>query len=64
MALRCRFGIHKYQQNKRFTPDYIFPFDGSRWERVCLLCGKRQRWLPGYGGSEDGCWITMNPTLP
>ena len=57
MNWRCRLGFHKWHQNKPFTPDFVFPIGGSDWKRFCSKCGRREWWLPGYGGSEIGCWL-------
>ena len=41
-----------------FPPPFV-PYDNPT--RECVRCGKKQRWLPGYGGSEWGCWISAQP---
>jgi len=55
------FCWHRWKQN--------IPFDGTEgspsviyreWWRSCEKCGKTQRWLPGYGGSEWGCWLNQD----
>lgn len=28
-------------------------------KRECLRCERKQKWLPGYGGSEWGCWLNI-----
>jgi hypothetical protein len=58
MTWRCFFGFHRWHQNKPFDGSEGFPDAGyRRWVRVCSRCRKRQTWLPGYGGSEWGCWL-------
>ena len=61
MKTLCRLGLHKWRQSRPlsifdihppFFLDYVLP------TRKCLRCGKTQRWLPGYGGSEFGCWTS------
>lgn len=59
--LRCLIGIHRWQQTRPLALNDMFPSPFGRYqapERVCACCDKEQRWLPGYGGSEDGCWLT------
>jgi len=59
MKLRCLLG-HKWKQSRPLTLLDSFPPSFMRYEnptRECSRCGKRQRWLPGYGGSEVGCWM-------
>jgi hypothetical protein len=62
MNLRCFFGLHKWQQSRKLHVVDAFPppFDTEYQNptRECEKCGKFQRWLPGYGGSEIGCWLT------
>ena len=61
--LLCKIGIHKYQQSRPLTPYDVMPFFGFVYncpERKCKKCGKEQKWLPGYGGSELGCWINKS----
>lgn len=59
-ALRCWVGFHAWAYNRPARVDDIFPFPPTyeQRERVCHLCHKHQCWLPGYGGSELGCWIS------
>jgi len=55
----CKLGIHKWKTNRQLIIRDIHPGLDSNWEtpvRQCLRCGKRERWLPGYGGFEIGCW--------
>lgn len=55
---KCWIGLHAWQQDRPLRtydmwpmkPDYETPI------RTCQRCGKEQQWLPGYGGSEIGCW--------
>ena len=61
MRLLCRLGIHRWELDRELSaldlfPPFFFPYKAPT--RQCKVCGKRQRWLPGYGGSELGCWIT------
>jgi len=56
----CKIGIHKWIQSRNVTCIDIFPPSMTPYktpERICKRCGKQQKWLPGYGGSELGCWI-------
>lgn len=58
--VKCFFGLHKWNQSRNITILDAFPPPFLAYEnpkRMCLKCGKRQKWLPGYGGSEIGCWI-------
>ena len=63
--LRCFLGLHHWAYTR--PPDLaadIFPMDPT-WEpsrRACLSCDTKQEWLPGYGGSEIGCWTRMRST--
>ena len=61
MKLRCLVGLHVWTQSRAITPADYFPFSSVRYRpptRQCSACGKRQKWLPGYGGSELGSWMT------
>src|SRR3990170_5994268 len=58
--IKCAVGLHSWKQPRTLNVYDIFPspFDAS-WqtpERQCARCEKWQWWLPGYGGSELGCW--------
>lgn len=58
MAL-CWIGWHKWKQSHALSPIDAFPPFFIKYEtptRSCEHCKKMQRWLPGYGGSEIGCW--------
>ena len=60
-AIPCQLGIHRWVQSRPLVIGDIWPSIGDPWirpTRLCLRCGKRQAWLPGYGGSEPGCWLT------
>ena len=57
----CKIGIHKWEVSRGLVLYDMFPspFD-TKYKtptRKCIKCGKKQQWLPGYGGSEIGCWI-------
>ena len=57
--LRCWLGIHEWLQSRPLSVYDAFPMAGVQYQnptRECLHCGKAQYWLPGYGGSEFGCW--------
>lgn len=58
--LLCRLGLHKWEESRDVSLYDMFPspFDRSYQSptRRCLRCPKKQHWLPGYGGSEIGCW--------
>ena len=62
-SLRCRLGLHAYVASR---PASIFdgfppPVDIGYRERTrtCTRCARTQKWLPGYGGSEWGCWMDL-----
>ena len=55
----CSFGLHRWNFRTRDLPcnaGFPAPWEPNTWVRTCLRCGKRQRWLPGYGGQEWGSW--------
>lgn len=55
----CFLGIHKWELSRPVGVMDIFPPPTARYKnptRECQRCGKAQWWLPGYGGSEIGCW--------
>ena len=57
--LACAIGLHDWEQSRPIGLQDGFPFAGVPYEnptRHCKRCPKHQRWLPGYGGSEWGCW--------
>jgi len=57
--MRCRAGLHHWIHTRRLTTADWYPPPWLRYippERHCLWCGKQEEWLPGYGGSELGCW--------
>ena len=58
--LRCKLGFHKWLQSRMLTAYDAFPMLGDKNYvapiRICAHCGAKQKWLPGYGGSEIGCW--------
>ena len=59
--LWCLIGLHKWVYSRIPTLYDIHPPLNRIYippTRSCSRCGKAQRWLPGYGGSEDGCWIS------
>ena len=63
MNWKCWIGWHDWAQTRPVGihdgfPPYFIKYEPPR--RRCLRCGKAQRWLPGYGGSEWGCWIGDN----
>jgi hypothetical protein len=59
-SLLCFIGLHKWEQNRPlaiidgFPPPGHYDTPKRRCTRPC--CMVRQYWLPGYGGSEWGCW--------
>jgi len=61
IKMGCFFGVHAWKYNRPERSDDAFPcfFDKTytQWLRKCARCGKQQYWLPGYGGSEWGCWM-------
>ena len=60
MNWRCRIGLHAWKQERAVSVYDAFPSPYDRAyetpRRECERCGTRERWLPGYGGSEIGCW--------
>jgi hypothetical protein len=55
--LMCAVGLHAWQHSRFMSVLDVFPPAGMEpLRRQCFWCGKKQRWLPGYGGSEIGCW--------
>ncbi len=59
MSLYCYVGWHAWEQNRDLHIRDMHPGLDSFWStptRKCIYCGTRQKWLPGYGGSELGCW--------
>ena len=57
--LRCFIGLHDWEYNRNESVMDGFPPAYGKYtqrKRRCLCCGKKQYWLPGYGGSEWGCW--------
>jgi len=59
----CTIGMHKWNQTRPIALIDGFPPPNVKYtppKRTCKKCGKRERWLPGYGGSEWGCWIDEN----
>lgn len=57
--LRCILTIHKWKLSRPLVAMDSFPPLGAKWDlptRSCAFCGVTQKWLPGYGGSEIGCW--------
>jgi len=63
-SLMCSVGLHAWERNRPvavldgFPPPWL-DYAAIRQVRRCRRCGKRQSWLPGYGGSEWGCWCPM-----
>ncbi len=62
--IKCKLELHKWKQSNKLTLYDISPgpFDSNYQTptRTCEKCDKKQRWLPGYGGSEIGCWLSDN----
>ena len=61
--IKCKLGFHKWKYSKPFTIYDVSPnpFD-SKYDlpkRICEHCKYEQEWLPGYGGNEIGCWLTI-----
>ena len=61
MMSRCWFGFHKWKQSRPLQLIDGFPMSASHENptRECTRCGKKESWLPGYGGSEWGCWCPV-----
>lgn len=67
MNWKCKVGIHNWKQSRPVTsidsfPPHFIPYIAPT--RTCSRCGKTQKWLPGYGGSEIGSWENTNPKHP
>ena len=63
MTKLCKMGFHWWLYNRPVDALDCFPprfMLRSLPHRQCY-CGARQRWLPGYGGSEIGCWLPEDP---
>lgn len=61
MNIKCLIGLHVWEQSRELAPIDTFPpffIPYQNPTRKCQRCGKEQYWLPGYGGSEFGCWQT------
>ena len=60
----CWIGLHRWALSRPLTAYDVFSMASDRaWKRPtreCRVCGKRQAWLPGYGGSERGCWLSAH----
>lgn len=58
MSWLCSIGFHDWHQERPLTPYDAWPMDRAYEtpRRECRRCAKREQWLPGYGGSEIGCW--------
>ena len=59
----CFVGLHIWRQNRPLSAydGWPAPFDNTYQtpERMCERCDRKERWLPGYGGSEWGCWLKV-----
>ena len=58
--LLCFVGLHKWKQSRPLAATDCFPPSFAAYERPtrkCERCGIVHKWLPGYGGSEFGCWF-------
>lgn len=55
-----RFHLHRWKLNRLMTIMDIWPIDEGQLIKSCACCEKHERWLPGYGGSEIGCWLPAN----
>ncbi|HYE92102.1 MAG TPA: hypothetical protein VEA38_13830 [Terriglobales bacterium] len=63
---RCTFGFHDWRQSREIAEYDTWPIEQA-WERptrTCRRCGRLQWWLPGYGGSEAGCWMNARAVPP
>jgi hypothetical protein len=55
----CFLGIHEWLQDRQLAVFDIFPPLFMKYKnptRKCQHCAREEYWLPGYGGSEVGCW--------
>jgi len=55
----CWFGLHQWRQSRELKVVDLFPPPWLKYDRptrYCIRCQKKEHWLPGYGGSEIGCW--------
>ena len=66
MKLLCQLGLHWWFLTRPVDSLDIFPplFLKRELPRRQCYCGERQQWLPGYGGSEIGCWLPEEPNAP
>jgi hypothetical protein len=54
----CMIGFHSWQQDDGIMSPFPIAFERLA-TRECCHCGFREQWLPGFGGSELGCWIAQ-----
>ena len=55
----CWLQLHRWYYLRYPGPADVFPFHGVPYRRPfrkCLRCKTKQKWIPGYGGSEIGFW--------
>jgi len=61
MDWRCKIGLHQWEQERPISvyDGFPSPYDAvyQTPTRTCVRCKGQQQWLPGYGGSEWGCWM-------
>lgn len=58
----CFVGLHNWKQSRDLVITDIHPGLDKNYEnpiRRCNNCGKKRRWLPGFGGSTIGSWEKM-----
>ena len=55
-SLLCFIGLHDWEESHPLVDPTVHPH--SNPTRTCQRCRKHQKWLPGYGGSEVGCWYS------
>lgn len=56
----CWIGLHEWEQTRELAvfdgfPAFYKPYETPK--RHCIRCHIHMRWLPGFGGSEFGCWV-------
>ena len=66
MKQLCQLGFHWWFYTRPVDSLDIFPpifLHRALPTRKCY-CGASENWLPGYGGSEIGCWMPDDTKVP
>ena len=66
MEMLCQLGFHWWLYTRPVDALDAFPplFLTRQLPARQCYCGNRQKWLPGYGGSELGCWLPEDDKAP